>query len=122
MEVWWHAAPGRSRVESTPPEFDEAEARDLNQATGKSVVLLSVHKVRCVAAQAVRVEKMALQQGEDGRMVARGTGDFDAIPADLVLVSIGYCSVAIEGAGFDPARGIVLNRCRCRSHSKCLGT
>lgn len=64
-----------------------------------------------------------LVQAEDGRVVARGTGEFEDIPADLVLVSIGYRSVAVEGAGFDPDRGVVLNRCRCqyeRSRTGCM--
>jgi hypothetical protein len=62
------------------------------------------------AAQAVRLERTQLQQGDDGRVLARGTGQFELIPADLVLVSIGYRSVAIEGAGFDADRGVILNR------------
>lgn len=62
------------------------------------------------SAQAVRLERTQLEQGKDGRGAARGTGQFETIPADLVLVSIGYRSVPIEGAGFDPDRGIVLNR------------
>ena len=53
---------------------------------------------------------MVLNTAEDGRVVACGTGEFETIPADLVLVSIGYRSVPINGAGFDPAKGVVLNR------------
>lgn len=63
------------------------------------------------AAQAVRLERTQLQQGDDGRVLARGTGQFELIPADLVLISIGYRSVPIEGAGFDADRGVILNRC-----------
>lgn len=63
------------------------------------------------AAQAVRLERTQLQQADDGRVLARGTGQFELVPADLVLVSIGYRSVPIEGAGFDADRGVILNRC-----------
>lgn len=62
------------------------------------------------AAQAVRLERTRLEQTKDGRFAARGTEEFETISADLVLISIGYRSVPIEGAGFDPDRGIVLNR------------
>jgi NADPH-dependent glutamate synthase beta subunit-like oxidoreductase len=62
------------------------------------------------AAQAVRLERTQLQQGDDGRVLAHGTGQFELVPADLVLVSIGYRSVPIEGAGFDADRGVILNR------------
>lgn len=62
------------------------------------------------SAQAIRLEKTQLQETEDGRVSARGTGQFETIPADLVLISIGYRSVPIAGAGFDPDRGIILNR------------
>jgi hypothetical protein len=62
------------------------------------------------AAQAVRLERTQLQPGDDGRVLARGTGQFETIPADLVLVSIGYRSVPIQGAGFDADRGVILNR------------
>lgn len=56
------------------------------------------------------MEKTQLQQAEDGRVSVRGSGQFETIPANLVLISIGYRSVPIAGAGFDPGRGIILNR------------
>ncbi len=63
--------------------------------------------------RAVRTQVMQTQLAVDGsgRMLARGTGQFEEIPADLILVSIGYRSVPIPGAGFDVDRGVILHRC-----------
>jgi adrenodoxin-NADP+ reductase len=48
-------------------------------------------------------------QGNAGRQSVVGTGEMETIPADLVLVSIGYKGVAIPGTEpfFDEARGVV---------------
>jgi adrenodoxin-NADP+ reductase len=49
--------------------------------------------------------------GEPGSQGAVGTGEEEAIPAQLALVSIGYKGVAIEGTEpwFDESRGILKN-------------
>lgn len=67
------------------------------------------------SAAAVNTEIMQLQQADSGRTVAVGTGYFESIAADLVLVSIGYRPQAIGGAGFDASSGVILNRCTCAS-------
>jgi len=53
--------------------------------------------------------------GEDGSQRAIGTGEYEVIPADLVLVSIGYKGLAVPDLEefFDDRRGIVVN-----SHGK----
>lgn len=38
------------------------------------------------------------------------TGEFETVPADLVLKSIGFKSVGISGVAFDPQAGVVPNR------------
>lgn len=60
-----------------------------------------------------RVEGLTLErnalQGPAFAQVARSTGVHDEIACGLVFRSIGYRSQAIEGAPFDPERGIVPN-------------
>ncbi|CAH0476463.1 unnamed protein product [Peronospora belbahrii] len=57
----------------------------------------------------IRVEKMKLE-GEANQQRAVGTGEFDEIPCDLVLRSIGYKSLPIEAdMPFDNCRHIVSN-------------
>ncbi len=67
------------------------------------------------SAAAVNTEIMQLQQADSGQNVAVGTGYFEPIAADLVLVSIGYRPRAIGGAGFDASSGVILNRCSWNS-------
>lgn len=59
----------------------------------------------------VLCEKTRLE-GQPGRQVAVGTGIMEEIPADMVLVSIGYKGVKLPGMDnrlFDARRGIVRN-------------
>ncbi|GAX20008.1 ferredoxin/flavodoxin---NADP+ reductase [Fistulifera solaris] len=60
---------------------------------------------------AVICEKTALR-GEPGRQKAIGTGEYESLYADLVLVSIGYKGTALRGVEpfFDEEIGIVRNR------------
>ncbi|MEU5665765.1 FAD-dependent oxidoreductase [Streptomyces longwoodensis] len=55
---------------------------------------------------AVRFERTA----PDGHGGATGTGRFEEIEAQLVLRSVGYRGVPLEGLPFDPARGTVPHR------------
>lgn len=54
--------------------------------------------------EGIRLERTRL---EDGRVV--GTGEFETIPADMVMRSVGYQSVALAGVPFDPASMTVPN-------------
>lgn len=57
----------------------------------RPVEILGVSRV-----EGVRLERTRL---ENGRVV--GTGDFETIPADMVMRSVGYQSVALPGVPFD---------------------
>ena len=46
---------------------------------------------------------------ENGRLVARPTGETEVIPAGLVLRSVGYKGVALPGVPFDEANGVIPN-------------
>ncbi|MEU8032055.1 FAD-dependent oxidoreductase [Streptomyces sp. NPDC049099] len=54
---------------------------------------------------AVRFERTA----PDGHGGVTGTGRFEDVPAQLVLRSVGYRGVALDGLPFDPASGTVPN-------------
>uniref|UniRef100_A0ACD5TPU1 Uncharacterized protein n=1 Tax=Avena sativa TaxID=4498 RepID=A0ACD5TPU1_AVESA len=59
---------------------------------------------------AVELEKTLLKDDEvTGKQVAVGTGDFEELKCGLVLKSIGYKSLPIEGLPFDKYRGVVPN-------------
>ncbi|KAK1286408.1 hypothetical protein QJS10_CPB20g00662 [Acorus calamus] len=58
----------------------------------------------------VRLEKTYLKEnGTPGKQSAIGTGQFEDHQCGLVLKSIGYRSVPVEGLPFDDSRGVVPN-------------
>jgi ferredoxin--NADP+ reductase len=58
---------------------------------------------------AVKIERNKLVVAPNGKLVAQGTGEFEYIAAGLVLRSIGYRSVPIEGVPFDPVTSTLSN-------------
>ncbi len=46
---------------------------------------------------------------EDGRLVAKDTGEREELECGLVLRSVGYTGIPIEGVPFDNKRGLILN-------------
>ncbi|CAM8987989.1 unnamed protein product [Rhodiola kirilowii] len=58
----------------------------------------------------LKFEKTMLNQSDGpGRQVAVGTGEYDHINTGMVLKSIGYKSVPVDGLPFDHRKGIVPN-------------
>jgi len=55
------------------------------------------------------LERNRLERADDGRIVARATGQRETLACGLVLRSIGYLAVAIPEVPFDARRGIVPN-------------
>ncbi len=55
------------------------------------------------------IGKNELQRGEDGRIRAVDTGERETIECGLVLRSIGYKGIPIEGIPFDQGRGLIHN-------------
>jgi hypothetical protein len=47
----------------------------------------------------------------EGLVMIQPTGEQETIPADLVLVSIGYRALSIPGVAFDAVAGVIMNRC-----------
>jgi ferredoxin--NADP+ reductase len=58
---------------------------------------------------ALQVERNELVVDANGALRSRGTGELDTIEAGLVLRSIGYRTVPIEGVPFDPATSTINN-------------
>jgi ferredoxin/flavodoxin---NADP+ reductase len=59
--------------------------------------------------RAVRIEQNVIVARDDGSLAARGTGEFDEIPAQLVFRSIGYTGQPVAGIPFDERRGLISN-------------
>ncbi|KAI3857210.1 hypothetical protein MKW98_010624 [Papaver atlanticum] len=58
----------------------------------------------------VNFEKTVLKEnGESGKQSAVGTGQFEEVECGMVLKSIGYKSVPVDGLPFDQRKGIVPN-------------
>jgi len=58
---------------------------------------------------ALRIEQNELVVDSNGGLRSKGTGQFEIIEAGLVLRSIGYRTVPIEGVPFDPATSTINN-------------
>ncbi|GIL84169.1 hypothetical protein Vretimale_15819 [Volvox reticuliferus] len=62
------------------------------------------------AVTGLRVERTVVRpDGPGGTSVAVGSGMFDTIPCEMVLKSIGYKSLPVQGVAFDCRRGIIPN-------------
>ena len=59
--------------------------------------------------KAIRLEKNSLIENEYGNLQAKGTGDFEILPVDMVFRSIGYYGVSLPGIPFDQIKGIIPN-------------
>jgi NADPH-dependent glutamate synthase beta subunit-like oxidoreductase len=59
--------------------------------------------------RAIRVEKTRLEADPQRGVVAVGTGEYEEYPVQLVLKSIGYKALPLEGVPFDARRGVVPN-------------
>ncbi|XP_021277444.1 NADPH:adrenodoxin oxidoreductase, mitochondrial isoform X2 [Herrania umbratica] len=58
---------------------------------------------------AVHLEKTALKGVGPGKQIAMGTGQFEDLACGIVLKSIGYKSVPVDGLPFDNQKGVVPN-------------
>ncbi len=59
--------------------------------------------------EAVEVVRNRLEAGADGRISAVATEERETIPCDIVLRSVGYLGVGIDGLPFDERRGVIPN-------------
>ena len=59
--------------------------------------------------EAIKLERTRLELTESGYLNAVGTGEFETLPVGMVLRSIGYRGVPLEGVPFDARRGVIPN-------------
>ena len=59
--------------------------------------------------ESIVIGRNELVASEDGRISARDTGEREELECGLVLRSIGYKGVGLEGLPFDPGRGTIPN-------------
>ncbi|HET8984124.1 MAG TPA: NADP oxidoreductase, partial [Trueperaceae bacterium] len=59
--------------------------------------------------EGVRCERNRLEANEWGGLSAVGTGEFEVLPAQLVLRSVGYLGSPLPGVPFDARRGVIPN-------------
>jgi ferredoxin--NADP+ reductase len=60
--------------------------------------------------EAIEVARNELVVDEEGELRAVPTGERETIPCGLVLRSVGYRGVPVEGVPFDADRGVIANR------------
>jgi len=58
---------------------------------------------------AVKLERNELRPAVSGDIKASGTGQFETIPAGLILRSVGYKGVPLPGVPFDKRNGVIPN-------------
>lgn len=58
---------------------------------------------------AVKMEKNELRPSVSGDIKASGTGQYETIPAGMILRSVGYKGVPLEGVPFDNRNGVIPN-------------
>lgn len=62
------------------------------------------------AIRAVRCERNHLVPTDDGDMRAVGTGEYEMLPAGMVLRSVGYKGLPLPGLPYDKRSGVIPNR------------
>jgi ferredoxin--NADP+ reductase len=72
-------------------------------------LLSPVEFVGTERVEAVRFERNRLEPNHWGGLSAVGTGEFEEIPAQLVLRSVGYRGAALPGVPFDERAGVIPN-------------
>lgn len=61
------------------------------------------------SVKAVRIERNRLEKNRQGKLLSRGIGEYEVLPATLVLRSVGYRSVPLRGVPFDDTTYTIMN-------------
>lgn len=109
----------RVRMDKLLREAATAAANSNDEEASKSIhlrfllnpVAYEAHPDKPGVLGSVRCERTRLE-GEAGQQRAVGTGEYESVPADLALVSIGYKGVALPGMEewFDGRRGVMVHQ------------
>jgi ferredoxin--NADP+ reductase len=101
----------RERARRNYELLQEYAAREPEGKPRRIVLRFKVSPVRILGDE--RVEGVEVVRNElveeDGRIVARPTGETEVIPAGLVLRSVGYKGVALPGVPYDERSGTIPN-------------
>ncbi|OAY80576.1 NADPH:adrenodoxin oxidoreductase, mitochondrial [Ananas comosus] len=98
-----------SKAATSPRELDGVDDRDLHFMFFRKPDRFFPSELSSRVG-GVRLEKTCLKEnGASGKQVAVGTGEFEDIKCGLVLKSIGYKSLPVDGLPFDERRGVVPN-------------
>ncbi len=60
--------------------------------------------------EGVRIEKNKLVKDDRGNLRARGTGEYEDLPIQMIFRSVGYLGNALPGLPFDDQRGVIPNQ------------
>jgi ferredoxin--NADP+ reductase len=101
----------RDRARRNYELLEEYAAREPEGKPRRIVLRFLVSPVAILGEDKVEGVEIARNElvEEDGRIVARPTGETEVIPAGLVLRSVGYKGVALPGVPFDERNGTIPN-------------
>jgi ferredoxin--NADP+ reductase len=101
----------RDRARRNYELLEEYAAREPEGKPRRIVLRFLVSPVAILGEDKVEGVEIARNElvEEDGRIVARPTGETEVIPAGLVLRSVGYKGVALPGVPFDDRNGTIPN-------------
>ncbi|XP_020574990.1 NADPH:adrenodoxin oxidoreductase, mitochondrial [Phalaenopsis equestris] len=98
-----------SKAAASPHSHSPTEQRELHFVFFRKPDSFLPSENGCTVG-AVRLERTSLKEnGTFGKRLAVGTGEFEDITCGLVLKSIGYKSLPIDGLPFDFHKGVVPN-------------
>jgi ferredoxin/flavodoxin---NADP+ reductase len=101
----------RDRARRNYELLEEYAAREPEGKPRKIILRFLVSPVAILGEERVEAVEIVRNElvEEDGRIVARPTGETETIPCGLVLRSVGYQGVALPGVPFDERRGTIPN-------------
>ncbi|XP_027916469.1 NADPH:adrenodoxin oxidoreductase, mitochondrial isoform X2 [Vigna unguiculata] len=98
-----------SKAAKAKPKHTSLNQRELRFIFFRKPNDFQESKERAGHVSGVHFEKTVLQGVSHGKQIAIGTGEFEDIKCGMVLKSIGYKSVPVDGLPFDHKKGIVPN-------------
>ncbi|TKY60872.1 NADPH:adrenodoxin oxidoreductase [Spatholobus suberectus] len=98
-----------SKAATSKPKHAGLNQRELHFVFFRKPDSFQESKDRASHVSGVHFEKTVLKGVSPGKQIAVGAGEFEDIKCGMVLKSIGYKSVPVEGLPFDHKKGIVPN-------------
>ncbi|XP_061343855.1 NADPH:adrenodoxin oxidoreductase, mitochondrial [Gastrolobium bilobum] len=98
-----------SKAATSRPKPASLNQRELHFVFFRKPDSFQESKDRTGHVSGVHLEKTVVKGAGPGKQIAIGTGEFEDIKCGMVLKSIGYKSVPVDGLPFDHKKGIVPN-------------